>query len=242
MPNSVYYAQNTVRTYECDGNKQLKPECILHWFQEVAQAHAEQLGFGYQFVMANHLAWVESRLDVVIHRMPEWNEPVTVKTWTAPESALLARRNMEIYSQMGTPLVSATALWAMIDIERRRPVPLKKYITQWPNTPCENNIPTPHVELGDSEPETHFWTAQRRDMDFNKHINNSAYLIWALETLPEEWLNTHTLNTLHLRFKKESRAGELLHAKSYITANTTVHHIRRDEDTLCEVTLQWRAV
>ncbi|MBS6780238.1 MAG: hypothetical protein KH245_05040, partial [Akkermansia sp.] len=28
------------------------------------------------------------------------------------------------------------------------------------------------------------WTAERRDMDFNRHINNAAYLVWALESLP----------------------------------------------------------
>ncbi len=48
--------------------------------------------------------------------------------------------------------------------------------------------------------------APRRDTDFNGHINNSAYLIWALEhdtaPLPAEPF------AIQLKFKKETMAGE----------------------------------
>ncbi|MFR0850696.1 hypothetical protein [Akkermansia sp.] len=32
------------------------------------------------------------------------------------------------------------------------------------------------------QPEIREWTAESRDMDFNRHINNAAYLVWALES------------------------------------------------------------
>lgn len=37
------------------------------------------------------------------------------------------------------------------------------------------------------------WTAERRDTDFNRHINNAAYLVWALDSLPDSWLKNHQL-------------------------------------------------
>ncbi len=240
MEPAIYHTLSTVRTYECDEHKLLKPECILHLFQEVAESHAKQLGFGYEFVMAHQLAWVETRLDVAIHRMPAWNETVSISTWTAPESALLARRNMEICDQTGAPLVSATALWAIIDVNKRRPVPLKKHITAWPNTPCPESVPALQADITGLEPICRAWSAERRDMDFNRHINNSAYLIWAQADLPDERFLTHDITALRLRFKKECHAGDALNSKTYVTDAFTVHHICRGEELLCEVTLEWQ--
>ncbi len=230
---------HTVHTYECGVDKCLKPECILHWFQEVAESHAEQLGFGYHFVMEKQLAWVETRLDVAIHRMPTWNSPVGIKTWTAPESALLARRNMDVCDEAGQPLITATALWAMIDLNRRRPVPLKKHITDWPDTPCPESVSPISVDIAGLIPLMRSWTAERRDMDFNRHINNSAYLIWAFEALPDEWLLQRRLTALHVHFKKESHAGDQLCSRTYLADCATVHHICRGDEVVCEVTLEW---
>jgi hypothetical protein len=38
-----------------------------------------------------------------------------------------------------------------------------------------------------------FQVARRSDVDPNGHINNTIYLAWALETLPQEVLDTHHL-------------------------------------------------
>ena len=46
----IYSVQATVRTYESGANGLMKPETVLHWFQEIAEAHASCLGFGYDFV------------------------------------------------------------------------------------------------------------------------------------------------------------------------------------------------
>ena len=57
----IYSVQATVRTYESGADGLMKPETVLHWFQEIAEAHASCLGFGYDFVTSRSLAWVEVR-------------------------------------------------------------------------------------------------------------------------------------------------------------------------------------
>lgn len=52
----IYSVQATVRTYESGANGLMKPETVLHWFQEIAEAHASCLGFGYDFVTS--AAWL----------------------------------------------------------------------------------------------------------------------------------------------------------------------------------------
>ena len=36
----IYSVQATVRTYESGADGLMKPETVLHWFQEIAEAHA----------------------------------------------------------------------------------------------------------------------------------------------------------------------------------------------------------
>lgn len=64
----IYSVQATVRTYESGANGLMKPETVLHWFQEIAEAHASCLGFGYDFVTSRSLAWVEVRMDAAVSR------------------------------------------------------------------------------------------------------------------------------------------------------------------------------
>ena len=97
----IYSTQATVRTYESGADGLMKPETVLHWFQEIAEAHASSLGFGYDFVMSRGLAWVEVRLNTAISRLPRWKETVELRTWTAQETPLLARRNLEIRDALG---------------------------------------------------------------------------------------------------------------------------------------------
>ena len=85
----IYSVQATVRTYESGADGLMKPETVLHWFQEIAEAHASCLGFGYDFVTSRSLAWVEVRLDASVNRLPRWKETVELRTWTAQELSLI---------------------------------------------------------------------------------------------------------------------------------------------------------
>lgn len=49
--------------------------------------------------------------------------------------------------------------------------------------------------------------ARRSDMDPNGHINNTTYLAWALETLPQEVLDTHHLKEVRGEPARQQRKG-----------------------------------
>lgn len=235
-----FTARATVRSYESGADGLMKPETALHWFQEIAEAHASSLGFGYDFVMSHGLAWVEVRLDMAVKRRPAWKETVELRTCTAQASPLQARRNMDICDSSGTRIIEASCLWAIIDIRRRRPVPLNKYITSFPDTPCAETVAPLRMDTAGLQPAIREWTAERRDTDFNSHINNAAYLVWSLESLPESWHREHELGGIHLHFKKESHAGEKMTSRLFRCGNLTCHHIMQGEERRAEAILEWK--
>lgn len=239
MPKASYTAHASVHTYESGPDGLLKPEVLLHWFQEIAQEHASILGFGYDFVISRGLAWVEVHLDATILRFPHWKEKVKLLTTTNQETPLLARRNLEIQDEQGNVLILASCLWALIDIRRKRPVPLNKYITSFPNTICKKLVSPVSTNTSGIIPSIREWTAERRDTDFNHHINNAAYLVWALESLPSSWQENHVLTGIHLHFKKETHAGDHMKSLFFNHDNFTVHHLLCEDEIRAEVILNW---
>ena len=89
------------------------------------------------------------------------------------------------------------------------------------------------------QPEVREWTAERRDIDSNRHINNAAYLVWALESLPEAWQEEHALIGIHLHFRKESHAGEQMKSLLFRQENLTCHHIMQGDELRAEAVLEW---
>ena len=46
------------------------------------------------------------------------------------------------------------------------------------------------------------------DIDSNQHVNNTKYVDWAIETLPEEIVNNYSLDEIKVTFEKECKYGD----------------------------------
>lgn len=54
---------------------------------------------------------------------------------------------------------------------------------------------------------------RRSDMDPNGHINNVAYLAWALEVIPEQIYQKYTLTEVRARQWEQQFTGPVQHSK-----------------------------
>ena len=82
-------------------------------------------------------------------------------------------------------------------------------------------------------------TTSRRDIDFNGHINNSAYLIWALDTLPQDTIPAGTPRRLRIAFKKESHANQPIDIAHTVNGNRTRHVLTSGDETRALVDILW---
>lgn len=198
--------EHVVTSYECGADHLLKPECFLMFCQEMAERHAELNGFGFDWGFERNVLWVEVQANYEFLRRPRWKERVLMRTNTGAAGPLKARRFIEMTAPDGTVLARADLVWCLMDITTRGPVPLKKAgLDTLPPCPAITEQLQKLAWEGGAVFAPPF-PAPRRDTDFNGHINNSAYLIWALEhdaaPLPAEPF------AIQLKFKKETLAGE----------------------------------
>ena len=230
-----------ITSYECGADKLMKPECFQHFCQEMAEEHADSYGFGYDWVMTNRTAWVQVQGDFEMLRRPAWKEKVYLRTNTGKASALQAGRFVEMTDESGNVLARADLLWVIINFDTRRPVPLKRT-----GLPLDN--PNPSIITEETEfparPEEPSATAEllttRRDIDFNGHINNSAYLIWALDTLPAELRPAGDMVRYRINFRRESHAGEQMQIAHFISGNCSHHLITCEGETRAEIVIFWK--
>ena len=229
-----------ITSYECGADKKMKPECFQHFCQEMAEEHASSHGFGYDWVLTNKTAWVQVLGNYEILRRPDWKETIYLRTNTGMATALQPGRFVEMTDAEGNVLARADMYWVIINLATRRPVPPKR-------VGLELSAACPVLGTPIQEPE---WqvdaaaeaslVAGRRDVDFNDHINNSAYFIWALDTLPESLKPGSEIARYRIQFRHESHGGDAMSIRHYVQGKFTRHLISCGEDVRAEIAIEWQ--
>lgn len=232
---------HTITSYECGAAHLLKPDMFMQYCQEAAETHASANDLGYDWSMSNGLIWVEVQGDFRIIRYPRWKEEVRIRSNTGKAGALQARRFVELTDAEGNVLAQADLLWVLIDINTRRPMPFKRIMDRV-NIPeaCPALIET---ELSAADEYTESATteliAPRRDIDFNGHINNSAYLTWVLDSLPEHMHPGTAPARFRVNFKRETFAGTSICIEHKRAGNQTHHTITGNGELRAEIVIEW---
>ena len=78
------------------------------------------------------------------------------------------------------------------------------------------------------------FTVRRSDLDLADHVNNSSYVEWAIEAVPEEVWGSSELAGLEIHFLSECHHGQTVLSRSQIVERTDANEVRhklvREED------------
>ncbi len=244
MIKKGYIKNISVKYSEMDCQLGLKPSALLNFLQDLASDNAENLGFGYSFITKKNLMWF-----LLKYRMEFTDYPVSVydlmlKTEPRGYAKLFAYRDFELYS--GEKLLGRTAsLWSLVDMNTKSLANIGNVLKN-PNMPQHekrnNDLifeKIPQIEKIDAQKT---FEIRYEDIDVNLHVNNSNYIIWALEPLDFEFRISHKIKTLDIVFKKEIQYGNtILSEVEFKTPTRTVHAVKnaRTGEDLCHVQIEW---
>ncbi len=176
--------------------------------------HAEERGFGMKRVNDSHYTWVLSRLAVELERMPRQYEKFSIETWVENVYRLFTDRNFAILDEAGNPLGYARSVWAMIDMETRKPADLialhgeglSAYICA--DKPCPIGKPG-RIKVKNGEVAGRH-RAQYSDIDVNGHVNSIKYIEHILDLFPMEMFRTKRIRRFEMAYSAESYYGDTL--------------------------------
>jgi acyl-ACP thioesterase len=198
---------------------------------EAAAVHAAELGVSVFDLARLKLTWVLSRYHIRLLRYPAYGETVTVRTWPSLRQGTFTLREFEARSEAG-PVALATTSWLAVDLADKRPVDLDKRLGLFPlhseRALDDDFQPIPRLESGERELECPVFKSH---LDFNRHVNNSIYIRWALETVPEDVLFTWSPSEIEINFRREVFYGDRILSRSQRVAGKEnpvfLHEIRR---------------
>lgn len=209
---------------DVDANLKLRANRCLDLFQEVGFAHSEASEASISWLASKDLGWVITSWQVHIEHLPKPGEKISVTTYANPIGRIQAGRRFVAEDEDGKVLFSAKTLWVLMNKTQRKPSRLPKEVFAEYK---EDESSTPLTRKDCDEPElrnanlikTRNFHTTRRDVDSNNHINNVAYLTWAIDDVPDE-IYENLLTDMDIRYHTEATPGTEIKACTYTSADT----------------------
>ncbi|MGL4520914.1 MAG: acyl-[acyl-carrier-protein] thioesterase [Phocaeicola sp.] len=178
-----------------------------------AGIHATDRGLGIGVLNEQHHTWVLSRLAIELYEMPAQYENFTIETWIEDVYRLFTNRNFAILNEEGKAVGYARSVWAMIDLESRKPADLfalhgeeMKYYMVERECPIEK---PGRIKVQNPEAAVVYQT-KYSDIDVNGHVNSIKYIEHLLDLFPLEWFREKQIKRFEMAYVAESYYGDTL--------------------------------
>ncbi|MGE4291349.1 MAG: acyl-[acyl-carrier-protein] thioesterase [Desulfovibrio sp.] len=245
MEENRHRAAFTVRVDECGPDGRAGIGTIGNYLQEIAWRHATLLGYGREDLLEKNVAWVMTRMRIQMDGYPLPGEEIRVLTWPSAKDKHLAYRDFRISDANDQMMGRCTTAWAYMDIAERKMVSFHEDGAPMPYS-GERSLEFERRSVSRMKDAEHSvgLTSRRSDMDVNGHVNNVHFIEWALESVPDAWLEDFFLREMDISFRQECQAHEQL--TSFCAQNGSemelLHMLKRDADgvEMARISTLWR--
>ena len=204
---TMYTFDSRIRFSEVDVNKKLSTVGLIDYFQDCSTFQSEDLGVGFDFMTANHAAWIVNYWEIEFYRMPSIGERVRIGTLPYAMKGFMGLRNFWMETAAGERLAAANSVWTLLDME-------KQYPMRVPPLLHEKYVLSPRLEMKYSQrkvkiPQTEAVQGERIHvmpfhLDTNGHMNNAQYVRLVTDCLPVG----RGIERLRIEYKKQAKLGD----------------------------------
>jgi medium-chain acyl-[acyl-carrier-protein] hydrolase len=237
-----------VHSYEVDAAGRLSPRALCAYLQEAAGGDADRAGYTMERLGRDGLVWMIQWMRVEVARYPPRGETLTVTTWARRLDRALAWRDYETLDARGARVAVATSRWAVVDVAARRLVRLPDFVRRAAvpeRAPALDRRPAALGAATPAEVERCF-EVRRSDLDTVRHVNNTRYVEWALDTVPDPTHEGYVPAAFEIAFRREAVWGDRVRAFTRrLSADGTsfAHELRAEASgaELARAESHWRA-
>ncbi|HKK80948.1 MAG TPA: acyl-ACP thioesterase domain-containing protein [Prolixibacteraceae bacterium] len=239
----IYFEDFTIRSYHVDVNCKLTLPKLCSFFQEIAGNHTVACGVGWDVLQRENVFWVLSRLKIDVDKYPEWQDKITIRTWSNGLDGLMAVRHFQVLDENGRVMIKAISLWLMVNTQTRRLVKADEFMRDFPVnnerlydenpakiSPLREPVSCPTVQVAFSE------------TDMNRHMNNVSYIERIIDSYGYDFLLENTIKHFEINFLKEALPGDVLKVEQQSINNKTfLNNIVRADDAaeMVRTLIEW---
>lgn len=220
----IYSLEHNIFYNETNALGKLSLESVFSFMQEAALRHASEQEFGQEYCAQENCFWVLSRINVQMNGIPAHRDTVNIQTWTNGISGPFALRDYIITDAQGNDCVRATSCWMLLDRSTFRPIRLKTLMEKFPRTEGKTALPGPARKIGfpysgetgnsgagetANKPVLTEKTISPRysEIDEYRHVNNTRYVRWCVDMIPENWLHKHNIRNYSINYLHSAEMG-----------------------------------
>ncbi len=204
---SVYRQELLLRSKDVDMFRRLRTSELFRLLQEASIRHTEQLGMGRDKTLDKGILWVLLLQAAEIERMPEYDERIVLKSWPGRTMHLLFPRYYRLETAAGEHLLSASALWSLVDEKTRKVVFPERYGVEIEGVETGEEIALPSAPRRMDCTKSRPFTVPYSYVDLNGHMNNTRYFDLAEDCIPAA-AEGRALRGIRTEYVSEARFGE----------------------------------
>ncbi|MDP2335809.1 MAG: thioesterase [Bacteroidota bacterium] len=239
-----YQEHLTIKSYHTNQYGQASIASLFNILIEAAWAHAQVMDWGYDSLKSNNLFWVLSRMYFQVENYPDWQDKITLNTWSAGTDGMYAYREYIVENEQGKILLRASSAWLILDLETHKIFRLSDFRATFPKYVDSNACRIPKRIKPDIHSENlNYFPVLFSDLDINQHFNSVKCLERMLDDFGIDFLNSHEPAELEVNYLKEGQAGDLLAVtRTQISENENLNGMVRESDgaDLCVMRIVWR--
>ncbi|GMO23155.1 MAG: hypothetical protein Ta2B_02260 [Termitinemataceae bacterium] len=207
----IYEKEYCITVGDVDKSQGVKPSYLFEVFQEITTIDGDRQNIGIGQLQQFGMAWVLSRLSVVVDKRPMFGQTVKASTWPRGPEKLFMLRDYLIKDKSEEVVVRARSRWLLLDTEKRRPLrPSALPIPVPLNDGCDALICDYVPAKREGLQKVMERTAVYSDLDFNGHVNNSRYIQWVQDAVDPKLIEDADKMRIDINYVSEIRIGETL--------------------------------
>ena len=237
----LWQKEYTLRAGDFDKFDRIKPSAVLDLFQDAAGQHAEEIGVGFDDMMAREYLWVLTRVKFKILSAPRRYHTVTVKTWPLAPNRLNYRREYCIEDENGQKFIIGSSEWVIIDSKER------KFISDPDLYSFSDGFHDEVMFEGKLSKVRDFETAGAAytvnigfsELDVNGHVNNTKYANYVIDAINPK--KDDVLESFQIDYRKEVMQDTQLNICSVADGNViSTKGLNPDGDVMfaCKIELK----
>lgn len=218
-------------------------EAILHMLGTGGQRHSLSVKDDVLEGSMSGIAWILTEWNVHIVKRPEQEEEYTVTTWsklqkTGIPSSIVAREYI-LCDSKGETCVVASSKFVLMDYSKGTIAKIDPEMMEIykPEPDEAMSVPAGKIKLPKEFDYERKVALRREDIDFNGHVHNSRYLVYALESLPEEDYLKDDFTDIRIEFRKPVLEHDNITVKTVYSEESKAYicAIYNQEDKICSV-------
>ncbi|UQS83927.1 acyl-[acyl-carrier-protein] thioesterase [Bombilactobacillus thymidiniphilus] len=241
MTVPTYTERQTIQFYSTNSTKDMNLSALFNIILAVSEHQLHAAGIDSQQMVARGFGWVVTKYHLEVTRFPQLDEQIIITTTADSYNKFFCYRSFIVQDTANNELLRLTSNWIMLRIQDRKMVSIDPEIMAQLGCPYSANIQRfPRLDIVEYPVEAKTYRTRFFDIDVNGHVNNSIYLDWMLDALSMEFLRTHQIATLDIKYDREVQYGDIVQSKCLLDDNISHHQIESNTGANAQAQIKWQ--